>query len=175
MVTEKHCCYTVYKITCTKNGRAYVGVSNDAARRWRKHKSELAAGSHHNPELQADYERYGLGAFRLDILEDGLIAPAKAVRENVWISSAGAKAYNATLSNRPCVWNGVRYPTVAAAARASKIKYQRLLYWISQGYTDSSQIPTETHPPTWAIPVIWNGVQYESITAAAAALGIHPS
>src|SRR6188508_1235746 len=42
----------IYLITCTQNGRQYVGSSKDIAYRWRKHREKLSSGRHWNRYLQ---------------------------------------------------------------------------------------------------------------------------
>lgn len=58
----------VYRITCTRDGRVYIGQSTDIQRRWRFHKSRLNRKMHANPLLQAAWDKYGQEAFRFDII-----------------------------------------------------------------------------------------------------------
>ncbi len=55
--------WTVYLITCLRNGRVYVGSSIDWKRRKAQHLSGLRSGKHFNRQLQYDFDRFGLRAF----------------------------------------------------------------------------------------------------------------
>ncbi|MBO4401345.1 MAG: GIY-YIG nuclease family protein [Selenomonadaceae bacterium] len=54
----------IYSITCTVNGKQYVGQSIDIKRRKSQHRR-----NEENPKLRADIEKYGWDAFRFDVLE----------------------------------------------------------------------------------------------------------
>ena len=54
----------IYKITCTVNGKRYIGQSIDIKRRFSQHKRKPPA------RMQADFEQYGVGAFKFEILEE---------------------------------------------------------------------------------------------------------
>ena len=69
----------VYRITCSENGRIYIGSSKDIMRRWRNHKSDLRHGQHHSPDLQRDFNQYGLTAFKFEILKECSYSEAKAI------------------------------------------------------------------------------------------------
>ena len=55
--------YVVYGIRCLENGRLYVGATTDLERRLTGHVPRLRAGWHENPNLKADWLRYGEAAF----------------------------------------------------------------------------------------------------------------
>lgn len=57
----------IYSITCTVNGKQYVGQSIDIDRRKNQHRH-----SEQNPRLRADIEKYGWDAFKFEILEECL-------------------------------------------------------------------------------------------------------
>lgn len=60
----------VYRIWNTENGRSYVGSSfNDCEGRARCHFWKLKKGKHHSPGLQADWNKFGEGAFKWEVLE----------------------------------------------------------------------------------------------------------
>ena len=59
----------IYKITCLKNNKSYIGQSVSIKRRWATHKRELAAGVHYNEHLQRAYNKYGKDSFAYEILE----------------------------------------------------------------------------------------------------------
>lgn len=49
----------VYKITCTKTNRSYIGQSTMLKKRFSKHRLQLRKGIHVNSNLQEDYDKYG--------------------------------------------------------------------------------------------------------------------
>jgi group I intron endonuclease len=75
----------VYLITCTANGKSYVGSSCDVYRRWSEHRKSLNASTHANRYLQRCWNKYSEESFEFCILEEcnrcDLI-----VREIFWIS-----------------------------------------------------------------------------------------
>lgn len=59
----------IYRITCTANGKIYIGSSiNLRARRW-DHFYKLKKGKHKNPILQAAFNKYGESYFEFSVLE----------------------------------------------------------------------------------------------------------
>lgn len=50
------------------SGSLYVGSSVDMRARWKKHRVELRAGTHHNEPLQRAAEKYGLAGLRFRVL-----------------------------------------------------------------------------------------------------------
>ena len=59
----------IYKITNNKNGKIYIGESENIPRRWIEHITALTYGEHSNTKLQNDFKEYGLKAFNFDIVE----------------------------------------------------------------------------------------------------------
>lgn len=53
----------IYFIENAETGQRYYGSSNDVARRFRNHKSQLRRGKHHNDHLQRAWNKYGELAF----------------------------------------------------------------------------------------------------------------
>lgn len=58
----------VYSIRCKKNGRLYIGESDNVAYRWDQHIEKLKKRIHHSKLLQSDYDRYGLDGFEFKLL-----------------------------------------------------------------------------------------------------------
>jgi len=79
----------VYVIRCIETGWTYVGITDTAARRWLRHKSDLRQGRHACRRLQADWDRYGEAAFEFEVVDQG-------DREQQWIlvCMQGGKCYN---------------------------------------------------------------------------------
>lgn len=60
----------VYSITNLKNGKLYIGSSNNIYRRWRDHKNLLKKDKHHSNHLQRAWNKYGEENFIFKILEE---------------------------------------------------------------------------------------------------------
>ena len=58
----------VYRITCNKNNKNYIGVSKDIRKRWTEHIGQLRRKIHHSTKLQKDYNKYGEDAFEFRII-----------------------------------------------------------------------------------------------------------
>lgn len=58
----------IYKITCTSNGKFYIGSSKDICTRWLHHLSDLRLGKHHSIYLQRCYNKYGESSISFSIL-----------------------------------------------------------------------------------------------------------
>jgi len=59
----------VYQIRNLVNGNRYVGNAVNLSGRWRHHLSDLRHQRHHNPHLQAAFNKYGEKALVFEILE----------------------------------------------------------------------------------------------------------
>lgn len=74
----------IYKITCTANGRFYIGSTDNLRRRWSVHRRELRGQYHHSIHLQRAYNKYGEASLVFEIIE--LVMPwALMDREDYWI------------------------------------------------------------------------------------------
>lgn len=72
----------VYKITCLKNNKVYVGGSTHMKQRWWGHKSALKHNRHTNPILQGDWNEFGEGSFVFEVIEEmSPDTPKSIVRE----------------------------------------------------------------------------------------------
>lgn len=60
----------VYKITNIKNGKIYIGSSNNILQRWKNHIRELEQNKHKNMFLQADWNQYKEVDFTFEILQE---------------------------------------------------------------------------------------------------------
>lgn len=54
----------VYQITCTVNGKKYIGQSTDVRRRFTQHKRKPPTG------MVDDFNQYGVDAFKFEVLEE---------------------------------------------------------------------------------------------------------
>lgn len=59
----------VYKITCTANGRIYVGSSIDVQKRWKEHVRDLEKNRHRARHLHRAWVKYGPRFFVFEVLE----------------------------------------------------------------------------------------------------------
>ena len=60
----------IYKITNTINGKYYIGSSYRCKHRWQEHKRDLRRNKHHNPYLQAAWNKNTEAAFTFEIIKD---------------------------------------------------------------------------------------------------------
>lgn len=58
----------IYKITCSKSKRSYIGSSKDVFIRLNSHCIGLLKGNHHNSEMQNDFNKYGLFSFSFQVV-----------------------------------------------------------------------------------------------------------
>lgn len=58
----------LYKITCSANGKVYVGSAKNLTDRWKRHVVMLQAGKHFNLHLQNAWSLYGAGSFDYEVI-----------------------------------------------------------------------------------------------------------
>lgn len=75
----------IYTITCTANGRVYVGSAIEIHNRFRKHIRTLNEGTHHNIHLMRAWEKYGKEAFKFELVESVSDVSLLREREQWWI------------------------------------------------------------------------------------------
>lgn len=76
----------IYKITCTVNGKIYVGSAKNLLVRWNGHRKMLRKGNHHSIHLQNAWNKYGESAFQFEIIE--LVMPWSRIdREQYWLDT----------------------------------------------------------------------------------------
>lgn len=63
----------IYKIENIKNGKIYIGESEDIPRRWVEHLTELILKRHHSYKLQNDFNEYSISDFNFEVVETILI------------------------------------------------------------------------------------------------------
>ena len=61
--------YYIYKITNIKNGKLYFGQTKNFKVRKYTHLNALKRNAHHNPHLQSAFNKYGVEAFKFEIIE----------------------------------------------------------------------------------------------------------
>lgn len=75
----------IYKITCTANGKVYIGSTTKIRKRWGWHRNDLRRGVHHNRHLQFAWNKYGEQCFEFEILEMVMFAEYLHDREQHWL------------------------------------------------------------------------------------------
>ena len=94
-------CSGIYKITCSGNGKLYVGSSADIKRRWREHTWALKSNRHFNKQLQRCWTKYGSISFSFDVLEEVDDVRKLSVREQFWIEALSALDKNTGMNVVP--------------------------------------------------------------------------
>jgi len=89
-----------YTIRCTKNARVYIGSSVNVHTRIKEHKTLLRNSTHHNPALQAAWNKYGEDGF--EFLFTPFLGDAVSLRlfEQRLIEAEVGKVFNATSETR---------------------------------------------------------------------------
>ena len=75
----------VYTITCTANGKVYVGSSVDVTRRFYVHSWKLRNGTHPNNHLLNAWKKYGESTFLFSVVESVPNPSELLEREQHWI------------------------------------------------------------------------------------------
>jgi len=75
----------IYMILNLSNNKTYVGSSVRLHKRKWEHFNDLKKNKHHNPHLQASFNKHGLGMFKFIILERGIPRDQLIERETHWI------------------------------------------------------------------------------------------
>lgn len=88
----------IYRILNKTNGRFYMGSTEESfTERWREHKWRLCSNTHHNPSLQAAWNKYGENIFEFQIVllcdPDNCLHYEQLFLDKYWDN--GIKCYNA--------------------------------------------------------------------------------
>ncbi|QOV06330.1 G-I-Y Y-I-G homing endonuclease [Burkholderia phage Maja] len=84
----------IYKIT-SPSGNFYIGQAQDIAKRWREHFRRMNCGNHHSVPFRRAVERYGVGAFEFEIIEECSVESLNE-REQFYLDTLKPK-YNVAL------------------------------------------------------------------------------
>jgi len=86
----------IYRITCAVTRKIYIGSAMNLRKRWKDHSFYLQRNEHHNPKLQAAWNKYGPDAFTFEVWE--LVLPISlTAREQYWFKKLdpfGKKGFN---------------------------------------------------------------------------------
>jgi hypothetical protein len=82
----------VYVIMCVTTGEVYVGSSDTTGTRLGQHMRALRRGRHHNPGLQAAWNRHGEAAFRFLVVQAVPSGSAEdlTAAEAAWVEALAA-------------------------------------------------------------------------------------
>lgn len=82
---------TIYAITRTESGHAYVGSTISLSERWSEHRTDLKRGRHHCRHLQHAWTLYGQDAFAFSVLEqlECSTRQERYLAELSWIAEMG--------------------------------------------------------------------------------------
>ncbi len=173
--------FSVYRIVCFATGEVYVGCSRDPKIRRISHFRDLRRGEHYNRNLQRAYDQWGESLFYFEVIERDIPASEAFNRERYWIACFDSinRGYNVMDASgsadiRPgeaCVWNGVEYPSIAAAARANNLDPSSMWHRIHNEQSHDEEVGIDPR----SITCVWNGIEYRSIESAARALGMPAS
>lgn len=88
----------IYMITCTRNGRMYVGKTKNPGQRWSSHRSKLRKGTHPCKDLQEDWDIWGAQFFTFRCVE---IEEAGEDMEAVVLGRIGSeRCYNTNMKTQ---------------------------------------------------------------------------
>jgi group I intron endonuclease len=73
----------IYRITCLTTGKFYIGSAVSLYGRYNGHMNTLRRNEHHNPKLQAAFNKYGENVFIFEVIEFVLV-PFLLEREQYW-------------------------------------------------------------------------------------------
>ena len=109
----------IYKITNKRNGRIYIGQSNNVFKRRRQHFAELRAGHHSNYEMQADWNNSHIADWTWEVVE---YCPEERLneREIYWINQCGSmspRGYNLG-------WNPFGRKIIAEGEQTNHVGYR---------------------------------------------------
>lgn len=118
----------VYRITCLRNNKVYIGSSFNVKKRWSRHRCSLRKGDHHCIRLQRSWNKYGEKEFVFDIVE--LVSNKNELRnrEQYWLDKTKASNPSFGFNSSPdAERNSGRKWTEEQRARHSKIMTGRRL------------------------------------------------
>lgn len=165
----------IYEIYCNATNKHYIGEATNVLDRLAKHSSNLLSNRAENRQLQQDWTHYGPDQFVFTILfcgpewsnkKDRLTKEAEIVKSYSvdQIYNVIGDALNRPLNYRViCEINGVRYSSIAEAARLTGEREQAIRTKLNNKH--EHYVIIELIPHGYE-PIIANGKKYDSISAA---------
>lgn len=83
----------IYRITCTANGKFYIGSTVNKAQRWARHRRQLRDDTHPNKHMLAAWQAHGETAFVFEVLEDVAEPAALFAAEQKHLDQHAGKDY----------------------------------------------------------------------------------
>lgn len=83
----------IYRITCTANGKFYIGSTVNKAQRWARHRKQLRDGTHPNKHMLASWQAHGEITFVFEVLEDVAEPAALFATEQKYLDQHASKDY----------------------------------------------------------------------------------
>lgn len=133
----------IYVITCTANGKQYVGSTKDLNSRKTSHLSTLRNNRHVNVILQRTYDKYGEDSLVIEVLEELSSVENLFPRERWWINklnpamNIGSVGGGDNLTNHPNREDIIARISATLRANNSKLtQAERALKWGKSGDTN---------------------------------------
>lgn len=126
---------TIYKITCTENGKIYVGSTNRSpVQRMKEHFQRLRKQSHSNAILKAAWCKYGEDSFIFDVIEecDDSILTEREDHYIRLLNSLAPNGFNCQMADRPEM-------TELTRSKMSKSKIGELNSFYGKKHSDVSR------------------------------------
>lgn len=98
----------VYAIVHKPSGWAYVGSADDFAKRARRHRQDLRAGTHRSPNLQAAWTAGREIDFSIKMLAVVGVDERLRDAEQYWLTKFAPKIFNVNVSARRITSNATR-------------------------------------------------------------------
>jgi group I intron endonuclease len=83
----------IYRITCTANGKFYIGSTVNKNQRWARHRKDLREGKHVNKHMQASWNAHGEASFLFECIEEVDSTVALFVAEQRHLDEHAGKNY----------------------------------------------------------------------------------
>ena len=83
----------IYRITCSANGKFYIGSTVNQTQRWARHRKQLRDGTHPNKNMLASWNKYGEAEFVFEVLESVDDPAALFAAEQKYLDEHAGKDY----------------------------------------------------------------------------------
>lgn len=83
----------IYRITCSANGKFYIGSTVNQTQRWARHRRQMRDGTHPNKNMLASWNKYGEAAFVFEVLESVDDPAALFAAEQKYLDEHAGKDY----------------------------------------------------------------------------------
>jgi predicted GIY-YIG superfamily endonuclease len=175
----------IYEIVCSANNKKYIGSTTNLEYRWKQHLANLCRKTHHNKDLQKDFNRYGERQFSVRLVEE-CNQSDMGKREGAYLRKA-SRTREAFYNNRfPVIRvlvDGTTYESIREAARRVGLSERTIIkraelqahptYTFPDDPERTNSIPRMHRKGTRNIPVVVDGEYYFSIREASDALGVN--